>query len=273
MAARRSGAGGGAGRRGRRRGPRDADLHDPEFAALAPHYQSFPGFLERDFDAFLPDKQRSAAYNAERLVVKRKLAALLGELEPALAAAGLELEGRTSLSHPYSYNAWRVASMWAYFGRGARARAALKRLLGAELGADADPTYLGVVLLVEIDRERLAWGMKVHPAAWWDGQNLKRAAGEPARRAAVLAALRGLPRGFAMGIGGWQRRHVCCEMTGPRLDHLLGFYTPGEHWLEVLAALPRAEAIAAGAALAERLRAELPLLAPLWRAVAWSGGA
>jgi hypothetical protein len=257
--------------RGRRRA-RDEDLHDEGFAALAPSYDAFPGFVTRDFAAFEKQKQRSAAHNAERLVVKRKLAGLVKDIEPALREAGLKLRGRTSLSHPYNHNGWRVASLWAYFGRSDAQKNKLKRTLGADLGKDVDPAYQGAILLVEIDEQRVAHGLKVHPAAWWDGRQLLKRLDDAGEAAELLATLRGLPEGFAVGIGGWRRRRPCRELGPATLQHALSFYKPGEHWLEVLSEIPRAEAVERGPDLAGDLAAGLAALGPLWRMVAWDGG-
>ncbi|RME71479.1 MAG: hypothetical protein D6776_10150 [Planctomycetota bacterium] len=260
-----------AARSRRRRRPQDEDLHDPEFAALAPRWETFPGFEERDFAAFTADKQRSAAYNAQRLVVKRKLAALVKQIAPALEAADLPLEPRTSLSHPCRHNGWRVRSMWGYFGRSDAEKRKLKRVLGAELGADADPAYQGVILLVEIDAERVAHGLRIHPGAWWDARRLQKQLESPSSAAALLETLRALPVEYAMGIGGWKRRRVCAELGPATLQHALSFYRVGEHWFEVLAETPREQAIAEGPALADRLGESLAALAPLWRTIAFRG--
>src|SRR5687768_4907923 len=95
-----------------------ADKDEKSFADLAPKYETFPGFVARDFAAFEKRKQRDPQSNGERLLVKRKLAALGPPIAAALAAAGLEVEAKTSLSHPYTYNGFKVESMWVYFGRG-----------------------------------------------------------------------------------------------------------------------------------------------------------
>ena len=55
---------------------READRErDRSFAELAPVYRDFPGLGAADFAAFEKPKQRDACFNAERLIVKRKLAA------------------------------------------------------------------------------------------------------------------------------------------------------------------------------------------------------
>lgn len=251
---------------------RDPDEPDERsFAELAPVFETFPGFRPADFAAFLARKQRDPASNGERLLVKRKLAALGKPLAAALAAAGLSLEAKTSLSHPYTYNAYRVASLWVYFGRDEAAKRAVKRRLGAELGADVDPTYQGAILLVEIDEKRVACGLKIHPAAWWDGQNLKHRVQRTADGAKELTLLlNALPAGYAMTLGDWRRRYEAGKLYEADIRNYFEYYAPGERWLHLLHETPAAAAIEAGPALAERAAALLAALVPVYRFAAWS---
>lgn len=247
------------------------EARDRSFAELAPVYETFPGFRPQDFAAFEPPKRRDPAFNGERLVVKRKLAALGKPLQEALAAAGLRTEARTSLSHPYTYNAFRVDSIWVYFGREERAKKAIKSKLGAELGGDVDPTYQGAILLVEIARERVACGLRIHPAAWWDGQNLKNkvrrseAAGDELTR-----LLNALPAGYAMTIGDWRRRYEAGKLRPADVRNYFQWYEPGTHWLNLLHETPAAAAIEVGPALADRAAAALAAAVPTWRFAAWA---
>ncbi len=244
---------------------------DDSFAKIAPRYERFPGFVARDFEAFARERQRDPEANPQRLLVKRKLAALGEELRPALAAAGLDLAPRTSLSHPYTYNAYRVASMWVYFARSEAAKRAIKRKLGAELGADADPAYQGAILLVEIDETRVACGAKIHPQAWWDGQNLaRRARSSPAEAEALARILNALPSGYAMKMADWRKRYEAGKLRPDDIRNFFQWYRPGEMWLHLLHETPRAAAIEAGPALAEALAGRLRAVAPFWRYAAWA---
>lgn len=266
---------------------------DPSFADLAPVYETFPGFVPRDFAAFEKAKQRDPEANPERLLVKRKLAALGKELAPPLAAAGLDLEVKTSLSHPYTYNGYKVDSMWVYFGRGEAAKKAVKKRLGAELGKDVDPTYHGLILLVEIRGDpapegtgggpgrkgpgpegtggRVACGLKIHPAAWWDAQNLARRVQSADRESEALTAiLNALPRGYAMTIGDWRRRYEAGKLYPADIRNYFQYYKPGEVWLHLLHETPCDAAVAAGPGLAGELAPRLAALAPLYWFAAWT---
>lgn len=241
------------------------------FRDLAPVYETFPGFGPRDFAAFAKPKQRDAECNGERLIVKRKLAALGGTIAAALGAAGLEVKAQTSLSHPYTYNGYKVDSMWVYFGRGEAGKKAIKKRLGAELGKDADPTYQGAILLVEIDERRVACGLKIHPQAWWDGKNLQHKVqrSEPAARE-LTRLLNALPAGYAMTIGDWKRRYEAGKLYEADVRNYFQYYKPGEVWLHLLHETPAAAAAEAGTGLAERAAALLAALVPVWRFAAWA---
>jgi len=249
----------------------------PSFAELAPTYDTFPGFGPGDFAAFEKQKARSSDYNAERLLVKRKLAALGKPIAAALEARGLGVEARTSLSHPYSYNAYRVSSMWVYFGRDEEAKRAIKRRLGGELGKDVDPAYQGLFLLVEIDETRAACGLKVHPAAWWDGQNLKNkvlrgekgATGESAA-AELCRLLNALPAGYAMNLGDWRKRYESGKLHEADVRNCMQYFTPGSQWLNVLFTVPAKDVIAAGPRFAEDAARLLAAAVPVYRFVAWT---
>jgi hypothetical protein len=238
-------------------------------------FDTFPGFGSEDFLVFEKERTRNPAFNPTRLVVKRKLAGLGKDLEPRLEAAGLSLATRTSLSHPYTFNAYRVDSMWVYFARSEKEKAGLRRLLGAEFKDDLDPSYTQTILLVEVALEALTTGLKVHPAAWWDAQNLKnrctRGPAAEGARAELARLLNSLPPGFAMTMGDWRRRYEAGKVRPADIANFFQYFTPGEMWLHVLLAIPRDETLKTDAgALRDRLAQALVALAPLYRFIAWT---
>jgi hypothetical protein len=248
-----------------------SDPAETRFADIAPRFDRFPGFAAADFDAFRKDKQRDSRRNGERLVVKRKLAALGEAVAPRLEAAGLSLTMRTSLSHPFKHNGFRVASQWVYWGRSDKEKRALKRKLGADLGADVDPTYQGVTLLVEVDERRVQVGMKIHPNAWWDGQNLKkRILGREEEARTFCALLNDLPRGFAMSIGGWKRLYEAGALRAADIQRFFHYYKPGEVWLQIVHETPRQDTIALGADLSAPLTEHLVALRAIFTYARWS---
>ena len=98
-------------------------------------------FEESDFRALAPGLASNPDYNAHRLAARRRLLALGKRAASAAGPLGLELECRTSLHHPHTFNGNRVQRLWAYLTRTKKAKGALKKLLGPELGKDLDSAY------------------------------------------------------------------------------------------------------------------------------------
>lgn len=260
--------------RTRPRGPRPPKTGpdgETRFEAFAPTFDRFPGFAAADFDAYAKAKQRDPGANGERLVVKRKLHALGTALTKIVLPRGLDVAMRTSLSHPFKHNAFRVSVQSLYWGRGEKAKRALRRLLGQELADDLGPTAHGVVLLVELDQNGLRCGLRLHQRAWWDAQNLKR----KVRRSETdlrdfLELLRALPDGYTLSIRGYRRRHDCSSMGPAQLAGFFQLFEPGTHGLELLREIGREKAIAEGDRIQEIVARLLkPTIEPL-RAILWS---
>lgn len=248
------------------------DGHDPAFADLAPSFDAFPGFARRDFEAFADRKQRKATYNAERLVVKRKLAALVTTIGPRLKTGGLETEGRTSLSHPYKHNNFRVAQMAGYFGRSKADKKTLKGFLGRELAEDADATFIGAVLWVQVDQTDVQWGLRLHQRAWWESQPLKDRIAKSREEAQKLCAvLQALPAWFEHGVASWPARHMCSKASPSVLADFWQRFTPGEHAWVVTRKWPMLKAVEAGRELEQVIGDDLVACVPLLKLIRWQG--
>ncbi|MHC4392975.1 MAG: hypothetical protein ACYS22_16915 [Planctomycetota bacterium] len=244
---------------------------ETRFADIAPTFDHFPGFDERDFSAFVHKNRRDPTKNGVRLIVKRKLAALGSEIEKTLKPKKLDLTMRTSLSHPFKHNGFSVGSQWVYWGRSDKAKRAIKKALGADLGQDLDPTYQGVVLLVEVNDTELSCGLKIHPKAWWDGQNLKRRVESDSDALLHFTQLiNGLPAGYAMNVGGFRKRYEAGSLSPAAVANFFRYYKPGEHWLELLHRTPKAQAIEAGAGLSAVLAERLGAAADTFQFALWS---
>src|SRR5688572_11286029 len=130
-------------------------------------------FEESDFRALVPPLASNPDYNAHRLAARRRLLALGKRAAAAAAEDGLALECRTSLHHPHQFNGNRVTRLWAYLTRAKKEKSALKRVLGAELGKDLDSAYRNAYLCFALEGQALEVSLRIHPDAWYDGQNLK----------------------------------------------------------------------------------------------------
>jgi hypothetical protein len=234
-------------------------------------------FEEGDFHAVTDSLGRDPQYNDRRLVTRRKLAviaklALDGVTADAAKTGGvLDLAQRTSLHQPHMFNHNKVRRIWAYVCRGKKEKARLKRTIGTELAKDLDAAYRNAYLCVAIEESALEVSLKIHPDAWFDGQNLVNRTKKEGL-ALLLALLNGTP-GYRLKLDTWKGEWVCGELSIDRLREFFKFYKPGELGLALERRWP-APAGARGACLSPdvpaQLVAELRSLAPLYRYAAWS---
>lgn len=234
-------------------------------------------FEEGDFHALSEALARDPQYDDRRLVARRKLGAIAKEALERIGADAraegveLDLAQRTSLHRPHVFNHMRVRRLWAYVCRGRKAKAGLKRVIGAELAKDLDAAYRNAFLCVALEADALEVALRVHPDAWYDGQNLvKRVSKEGLD---LWLALLNQLDGYRLRIDDWKGEWVCGRLDRDRLREYLRYYVPGERGLAVERRWP-APAGARGAALGgevpELLVEELRRLVPLYRFSAWS---
>jgi len=235
---------------------------------MATEREPFDGFFDRDFDNYLPDKRKKSDFNDERLKVKHKLHSL-GELlcEP-LKQSGLELDFKTSLSHPYTYNKFSVDSQWVYFARKEKDRRALKKLFGEFLGKDLDMHYSHVILVVEINLEGIIIALKVHQHAWWDGQNVKNHCRDRNECEKLCRELNQL-NGFIWSIHNWRKEYVCGKLSSGDVANYFNYYTPGNHWLHLRLKLPRESVIPMADDFSTFAAEKFCSLVPVYRFIEW----
>jgi hypothetical protein len=233
-----------------------------------------PGLVpleEGDFHALSEGCARDPQYNDRRLVLRRKLLGL-GRLFVERARGEVELDVRTSLHHPHSFNAMQVRRQWAYICRPKTEKSRLRRVLGADLARDLDAAYRNAYLCVAVESEAVETSFRIHAEAWFDGQNLvKRVAAEG------LDGWRGLLNrldGYRLRLADWRGEWPCGVLERERLEEFLRYYTPGEHALSVERRWPAspgpARAALLGLEFQEQLVAELLRLLPLYRFATWS---
>jgi hypothetical protein len=236
---------------------------EPELPLAELHFQA------SDFTLLETSKQRDPEYNPYRLKLKHKLRQM-GDLWRAdLKAAGLATEIRTSLSHPYTYNGFRVDAMWVYLARPKKERTALKTILGAELGEDLDPNYQHLVLYLEIDEQRVEVGMRIHQLAWWDTQDLMYKS-EPRVRALEFAHLLNPLEGFVMTIHDWKKEYRCGALSWGDIGTFMKYFIPGEHRWLLRRSLARTDPLATSTELIPFVSRWMVAMIPLYRWIAWS---
>ena len=249
---------------------------DPTGAEPAP-LPDLVAFEEGDFHALAESLGRDPQYNDRRLVTRRKLGAIAKKAVEALAedarktGGTLELAQRTSLHQPHAFNHMRVRRLWAYICRGKKEKSRLRGVLGSELGKDLDAAFRNAYLCVAIEEQALEVSLRIHPDAWFDGQNLVHRTKKEGL-AVFLALLNGTP-GFRLVLDNWKGEWVCGSIDADWLAQFFKYYKPGELGLAIVRRWPappgaRTPSLAPGvpATLVEGLRS----LAPLYRYAAWS---
>jgi hypothetical protein len=227
-------------------------------------------FLERDFKAYERHRQDDPEYNALRLSVRRKLKAIVDGVQKAAKAAGYDLSAQAGLHHPYTFNAYRVREQRAYLCRGAKERKQLAAFFGDALGKDAETHYIQTVLECCLDDCIVEAALRVHPQAWWDGENLKKKVlADAAGMDEFVRLLRALPPGFNLKLHDWKKDHWCAQAKANEVKEMLQHYTPGNHWLHVQRQLPKEDAVAMGPDAEAWVRASLLALLPLQRFTLW----
>lgn len=235
---------------------------------------SFAGFTEADFDAYLPARGSSNAYNRPRLEVKQKLVSLARGLQQAAARAGIVLEARASEEAPSFFNKHMVTEQWLFLWRDAEARRHLetvldhKRTLAATL-ADPTPYFRHAFLSVYLDASRIEVAFKVHGDAWVDVRNLRARCTDPRRRDELLTALHALPQGYEVGVTGGAIL-AAHDIDGPSLTATFEALTEASQWWFVGRTLHRAEAIALGPSIAPWIAEGFEALLPVYKIAAWA---
>ncbi len=224
-------------------------------------------FRDADFELFEPRFQGDEEWNGRRLELRRRLQAFGERLRAAFRAEGVSLDRRESLHHPHASNRKRVRRQRTMLFRDRKARSALQRFLGRELGRDLDSARNNLHFQAGLDARQAFWGLRLDAGAWYDlNVLLKRAEEEEGRRALVEAG-RAAP-GFLLEVDGGGPRPL--ESLDSRAwRDLAGVLRPGESSLDLIQRLPRAEATAAGEDLAEGILSDLLRLLPFYRLACW----
>lgn len=226
-------------------------------------------FLERDFLAYESHRQKDPEYNALRLSVRRKLKAIADRVKVRAKGEGTSLSSQAGLHHPYTFNRYRVREQRAYLCRSPTERKKLASFFGEALGKDAETHYIQTVLEVSLDEQVVEAALRIHPLAWWDGENLKKKVATEEGMAHWCSMLSVLPAGFALKLHDWRKLYWAVEATPHRLREYFDSYTPGEHWLHLVRELPRGDALAMGTDAPGWIANSLLALLPPYRSILW----
>jgi hypothetical protein len=199
------------------------------------------------------------------------LGTVAGGVVARAAGEGLALDSRTSIHTPHAFSGNRVERLWAYVTRPKKEKARLKKVVGAELAKDLDQAYRNAYFCVALEHDALEVSLRIHPDAWFDGQNLvKRVKREGSRE--LLGLLQPLA-GYRLRLADWRGDWPCATLTPESLNEFLRFYTPGEHLFAIerrWPAAPGAREQVVGADIPALVGDELSRLVPAYQWLAWS---
>ena len=232
-----------------------------------------PGFTTADFAAYEEKHQRDPEYNAHRLAVRRKLDSFGKAAKRMLKSeCDLDLATRTSLNHPYKYNAGRVNAQWVYLSRTPKDKKALNALVGPALAKDVDTHYIQTTLVLSIDDEGIEQALRIHALAWWDGINLKNKVQDRVELENWTELLNGLPEGFILFMDRWLKQYPAGTLAASDLRAYFRSSQPGEHWLNLRRRIPIHVAVELGSELKEFAFEGFRALAAPYRYLCWTPG-
>jgi len=231
-------------------------------------------FEESDLYALSEGLGRDPQYNDKRLALRRKLGALAKEFVAEKRRPKLPLASRTSLHNPHAFNGNRVRRIWAYISRDKQEKGRLRRVVGADLAKDLDAAFRNVYFCLAVEAEAVEVSIRIHPDAWFDGQNLKRRVA--AEGCEGLCAILNELDGYFLRLADWKGEWRCGDLERRRLEEFFAYYEPGTHSLAVERRWPappgqpavRQALFAEG--VPETLVSELHRLEDLYRYAAWS---
>ncbi len=241
-----------------------SDPEPPSKAELVP-------FEEGDFHSLSPGLARDPQFNDRRLVLRRKLGSLSKVFAAEAKAAGLELDVRTSLHAPSSFNHNQVKRIWTYACRTKAEKKRLKGEIGADLAKDLDAAYRNAYLCVAVESDALEVSLRIHADAWFDGANLMNRVKKEGTEGWKTELNR--LEGFRLKLGDWKGEWPCGALTREKLEEFLKYYKPAEHALSVERRWPAVAATRSALFAPEvprMLVEEMKRLIPLYRFTAWS---
>jgi hypothetical protein len=236
----------------------------------------FTGFTDADFDAYAPSKWSSNVYTRTRLEVKQKLLALGRDVAGGLCAADSSpLACDASVEYPALWNHKQVDAQHLYFWRSPQARKEIDGIIDrartiASLVEDPSPQRSHVFLAVSVNHEQVEIGLKLHPDARVDRQNLERKCEDFFARDRLVALIRALPAGWLVGVAGGDMvaAGVFDDEALKRL--LAAFAQPDSQWLTVARRYPRASGDTGTPGFGDLARADLAAVLPIYHFIAWS---
>ena len=114
-------------------------------------------FSFNDFELYQPRLQGDEEWNGRRLIIRRHLQAMGDSLKAEYKKLGVELDRRESLHNPHHTNRKRVRRQRSMIFRAKKARTALQKFLGKELGKDLDSARNNLHFQILIEQREMRW--------------------------------------------------------------------------------------------------------------------
>ncbi len=228
-----------------------------------------------DFDAYLPDRASSNAFNRPRLELKQRMLGWAKTVALRLEELGIFVEVTGSDEHPNLRNARRVDCQRIFFWRDAPARDELGRLIDQKRSLAAtleDPAphkshaYLGL----KIDPARVEVAIELHPEAWVDLGNVRSRLADPAASLELLTALETLPEQFSLGLANDPSRPAAQRARADVLLALLDRVDQEKIPVWLGWSIPRDLALEHADVLDDQLGDALVALGPAYKLLAWA---
>ena len=233
-------------------------------------FEQLPRLGEGDFRAFEPHKWRDSEYNAERLVLKRKLAIIGESLRAHLKRSGEDLTLRTSIHNPYVFNGNKVESLWLYLAPSDKAKQPLRDLLGVEFSSDTDASYVHANLVLAVEQKSVRLGLRVHQRAWWDTQNLKSCCSDRAGAERFASLLNGIDGEYLLTLHDWKKEYPCAQIRWDDLLNYFRYFEPGTHRIHVSRTIPQGDPELEDERFYAQVAHEFESLLPVYRFILWT---
>ena len=221
------------------------------------------GLLDADFDVYRPECWSSNLHNLTRMKAKERVVRLAKNAESALSDLGVKLESSSEI--PSVWNGREVRDQWAFWVRDKDAARTLQPILASRLDlatrvkAPADH-YKHALVCIRLDHEAVEVGVRLSQYATIDLANL---IGRAEAEGELLGqTLEGLPDNVSLD---GESVNASSLLAGAR-----ALLSGEREWLFLGARIERADAVALGAELPERMAEFVSAVVPVFQFCLWT---
>lgn len=229
-----------------------------------------PLLSELDFRAFERHKWADADCNGERLRLKRKLQSIGAPIGAYLNARGGDLTLRTSIHNPFTFNGYKVDSLWFYLAPSDKAKKPLRDLLGVDFQKDTDANYVHANLVLQVEYERINLGLRVHERAWWDVQNAKGRCSQREGAEEFASLLNAVKGDYVLTLHDWKQEYRCGSLKWDDIVNFFRYCEPGSHRMRVMRSIEKDDECLNDPTIYTQIAEEFESLLPVYDFLLWS---